>query len=269
MSMRIYLRVSTEEQIQGFSLDAQKRATTEYAKAKGWTVVHIYVDAGYSAWTDRRPAFRQMVAAAQEHGFQAILLHKFDRFAHSRKDAVTYKALLKQCGVTVLSVSEPIDASDPSGIMTEGMLEVMAEWYSANLSRETIKGKRARTQVGYQNNTTTTPFGYVKAAGRSAVAEINPETIGGYHLAVKLELQGQIDREVAWALNEAGYRTGLGRLFSKDSIADILEKRYCLGEVSYHREHYKGCIRRPLTWRPLSMCRLSGAYIERVFGQRR
>ncbi len=232
----IYVRVSSEEQTKGFSLEAQEKAARQFAAAKGWEVVAIYVDPGFSAKTDKRPKFQQMIADAQAGMFDAIIVHKFDRFARNRKDAVTYKALLKQDGIAVYSVSEPIDSDDPSGVITEGMLEVLAEYYSANLSRETMKGKRARAEAGYQNN--GTPFGYVKAKGRDAVAHIDPQTIDGYKLAMSKALEGESDLQIAWALNQAGYRTTRGKLFAKDTVAAILQNRFYLGEVNYKGKQY-------------------------------
>jgi DNA invertase Pin-like site-specific DNA recombinase len=240
MALRIalYLRVSSEDQALGFSLEAQERAGRAWAAAHGAVVVEVYTDAGYSAKTDKRPAFKRMIADAQAGCFDAVLVHKFDRFARNRVDAVGYKALLKSVGVRVLSVSEPIDPNDPAGMLTEGMSEVVAEWYSANLARETTKGKRERAQSGYQNN--AAPFGYRKAKGRDAVAELDPLTLPGYQLAVRLALEGQPDLKIAWALNHANHRTTAGRLFSKDTVAAMLRSRFYLGEVSYRGEWFAG-----------------------------
>ncbi|MCY4414810.1 MAG: recombinase family protein, partial [Chloroflexi bacterium] len=37
-----YFRVSDEEQVEGFSLDAQRRAFHDFCGQKGWEVVGIY-----------------------------------------------------------------------------------------------------------------------------------------------------------------------------------------------------------------------------------
>ncbi len=236
MRAAIYVRVSSDEQVQGFSLEAQLKACRELAKAKGWEVVIIYTDAGYSARSDKRPDFKKMIADAQDHKFDVIIVHKFDRFSRNRADAVNYKNLLRVLGIIVHSVSEPLDSNDPSGVITEGILEVMAEYYSINLSRETQKGKRARAEAGYQNN--AIPFGYVKDKGKETIAQIDLEKIKGYRLAVKLALEGEPDRHIAYALNLEGYRTTKGRPFSKDTIAAMLQSRFYVGEVSYHRRQW-------------------------------
>lgn len=44
----IYSSVSSEEQTQGYSLDAQVEAIREYCASKGYEVVGEYVDGGYT-----------------------------------------------------------------------------------------------------------------------------------------------------------------------------------------------------------------------------
>jgi DNA invertase Pin-like site-specific DNA recombinase len=39
MRAGIYARVSSDEQVEGFSLDAQRRATAKFCIAPGWRVV--------------------------------------------------------------------------------------------------------------------------------------------------------------------------------------------------------------------------------------
>ena len=53
-------RVSTEEQVAGYSLDAQSRAFHALVQGRGWSVYHEYMEEGKSAHTDdirKRPLF--------------------------------------------------------------------------------------------------------------------------------------------------------------------------------------------------------------------
>lgn len=98
-----YARVSSKEQAEKeLSIPAQLKAIREYCQDKGWQLVAEYLDEGKSAKTADRPAFQKMIAAKkQNRHFDAIVVHKFDRFSRSREDHVVYKALLKKHGVTV------------------------------------------------------------------------------------------------------------------------------------------------------------------------
>lgn len=51
-----YIRVSTDEQLDGYSLSAQEQAIHDFASLKGWQVVTIYREEGRSAKSDLRPS---------------------------------------------------------------------------------------------------------------------------------------------------------------------------------------------------------------------
>ena len=68
---------------------------------------------------------------SKRKGFQFVIVYQLDRFARNRYDSATYKAKLKKNGVRVLSAKENI-TDDASGILIEGVLESMAEYYSAD-----------------------------------------------------------------------------------------------------------------------------------------
>ena len=101
----LYARVSTEEQVDGNSLDAQIEAMRAHAQSKGYEVIAEYVDGGYSGKNDNRPEFKKLIASALGGEFDAIIVHKLDRFSRSREDAIVYKSQLKKKGIRVISVS--------------------------------------------------------------------------------------------------------------------------------------------------------------------
>jgi len=133
-----YARVSSKEQAEKeLSIPAQLIAIRKYCQEKGWKLIEEYLDEGKSAKTAERPAFQRMIALAKRpnKGFDAIVVHKFDRFSRSREDHVIYKALLKKHGVTVHSATEQTDPDTPHGFLLEGMLEVISEFYNMNLAK--------------------------------------------------------------------------------------------------------------------------------------
>ncbi len=230
----LYARVSTEEQTDGYSLEAQLTAMRDHAARQGWQVLAEFVDAGYSARTDNRPQFKAMIGEAKERKFDIILVHKFDRFARSREHSVTYKALLRKLNISVQSVTEPTDPDSPSSIILEGMLEVMAEWYSANLSQETQKGKRQRAQSGLYNGTLC--YGYQK--GEDGIPTPHPFEAEGVRKAFEAYATGNYsDKDIADLLNSLGHRTRSNwgvRPWSKDSVTALLRNPFYLGHTKYH-----------------------------------
>lgn len=131
-----YVRISSEEQIGNYSIDAQKRAIRTWVTQQSGILVKIYVDEGISGRKRHRPAFRKMRRDAQKGKFDALVVHKFDRFARDRTHALAMKSLLRRdCGIKLFSVSEPSEDSDgPMGSLIEGIMESVADWYSQNLA---------------------------------------------------------------------------------------------------------------------------------------
>ena len=74
----LYLRVSSEEQVQGYSLDAQERAGRAWCDQHGARLVGIYTDEGRSARSDdiaKRPDFRRMLADVEAGLAEVVVVH--------------------------------------------------------------------------------------------------------------------------------------------------------------------------------------------------
>ena len=229
----LYARVSSEEQVQGYSLDAQDRAARAYCDAHGWDLVAVYRDEGKSARTDDlaiRPEFARMLADAEAGLFDVVISHKLDRFARNRRVAFDAFHRLGQARVGFVSIAESMDFSTPAGQLMLTMLVGLAQFYSDNLSFETKKGKAERKAQGVYNG--ILPFGIKKNS--KGVLVPHPENYPGLVLAFRLAAEGKSDRDVAEALNAAGYRTTGNRganLFTKDTVRRILLNRFYLGEL--------------------------------------
>lgn len=161
MRAAIYSRVSHEEQVEGWSLDAQHELCMALVQQRNWSIApqHIHNEPGRSAKTDARPAFQRMMRQAQAKQFDYIIVHKLDRFSRSLSDVVKNVALLKQAGVGLVSVSEPwVDTTTPQGEFMLHLFALLAQWDNQNRARETAKGKAARARAGFWNGTLA--FGY-------------------------------------------------------------------------------------------------------------
>ena len=234
MRYAAYIRVSSEEQVTGYSLDAQRRQIRDWVHNKGGTVVRWYVDEGESALTTDRSSFQEMRRDAQKGRFDALIVHKFDRFARNRTDALAIKSLLRyDYKIKVFSVTEPSEDSDgPIGALIEGIMESVADWYSRNLATEVAKGKRERALQGLLNN--QAPFGYDK--NKAKVLVRNDHECVRLVMGFEAYATGHYsDADIANLLNDAGYRTKKGRPFSKDTVRDMLQNQTYLGKVRYQQ----------------------------------
>lgn len=138
LTAAVYARFSTGMQ-RSESIDAQLRYMYEFANLYNVTIVNKYIDEAKTARWDDREAFKQMVEDSKKRHWQIVFVHKLDRFSRNRWDSLYYRQILRTRGVWIISVSEPMDDS-PESLIIESILEAMAEYYSLNLARETMKG---------------------------------------------------------------------------------------------------------------------------------
>src|SRR4051794_17484554 len=82
-----YVRVSTEEQSDSRAgLDAQRRAITAEAKRRGWDLLEVIEDAGFSAKALRRPGVQEALSVLEKGEASALVVAKLDRLSRSMLD---------------------------------------------------------------------------------------------------------------------------------------------------------------------------------------
>lgn len=230
----IYARFSSDNQ-RDESIDAQQRACEEYAKRNGMIIVDTYIDRAKSATSDRRPEFQRMINDAKQKKFDVVLVHKLDRFSRDKYDSVIYKKRLKDNNVKLVSVVENIDGS-PESLILESTIEGMAQYYSANLSREVRKGMK-ETAMQCKHTGGMPPLGYdvddqknyiINQKEALIIKEIFSKYLEGYGYNYLLEY-----------LKEKGYKTKMGKDFCKRALYDILRNRKYTGTYYYRQTDKK------------------------------
>ena len=229
-----YARYSSDNQREE-SIDAQLRAIREYCDRNGIRLVKIYTDEARSATTDDRPGFLQMIQDSALGLFDAVIVHKLDRFSRDRYDSAFYKRQLKKNGVRLISVLEPLDDS-PESVILESVLEGMAEYYSRNLAREVMKGMR-ETALQCKHTGGKPPLGYNVAPDGTYV--INEQEAKAVRMIFEMYAAGKGYSEIINKLNQEGYKTQTGRPFGKNSIHDILKNEKYRGVYIFNRTERK------------------------------
>jgi len=158
MKAVIYARYSSDSQREE-SIEGQLRECTAFAEKNGITVLRHYIDRAFSARTDNRPEFQNMIKDSGKKLFDMIIVWKLDRFARNRYDSARYKAALKKNGVKVVSATEII-SEGAEGIILESVLEGYAEYFSADLSEKVVRGM-TENALKCVFNGGTIPMGYI------------------------------------------------------------------------------------------------------------
>ncbi len=246
MKTAIYARVSSEKQAEkDLSIPAQLKALRKYALERGWEIVSEYVDEAESAKSAMRPAFQEMVGAAKrkEKPFDTILVWKLSRFARNREDSIIYKSLLRKRGISVISINEQIDDT-AAGRLLEGMIEVIDEFYSANLAQDTMRGMKENSSRGFFNGGVV-PFGYRKvkvSVNGSMKTKLEPDEAEAPIIksAFQMALKGKGGKEIARVLNADGLRTRAGKLFGTTIINFWLRNPAYTGALVWNRTDRTG-----------------------------
>lgn len=224
----IYARYSSENQREE-SIEGQVRECKEYAERNHISVINIYTDRALSAKTDDRPDFQRMVKESSKRQFEVIIVWKLDRFARNRYDSAHYKQILKKNGVKLVSVKEAIPEG-PEGILTESLLEGLAEYYSVNLSENIHRGQKENALQG-KNNGGGIPLGYL--LGDDQKLRIDPLTAPVVLEIFQCYADGETTREIVESLNTRGLRTKQDKPYGMSSFTTVLKNRKYIGEYQY------------------------------------
>ncbi len=227
----VYTRYSSDMQ-RGESIDAQIRLIRKWSDEHSIVIDKIYADEAQSAKSDERKQFQQMIAdSKKQKDWQLVLVHKLDRFARNRMDSAAYRVELRKNKKYLISTTEQFDDT-PESCMLEGIIESMAEFYSKNLAREVMKGLTENALKG-KTCGGTPPLGY--DLDERKYYKINEFEAQAVKLIFQLFLEGKTYGEIISKLNTSGYRTKCNRLFSRNSLYEILRNEKYKGILVYNK----------------------------------
>jgi site-specific DNA recombinase len=229
----IYLRRSTDEENQPYSLEAQEtrlRAFTDSQPGE-WTIVAVYSDDASGATTDR-PDLEKMLRAARAGLFDTLLVYRVDRLSRRLGDLVTLLDELTDANVAFRSATEPFDTSTPVGRMLVQMLGVFAEFEREVIIDRVIAGMERKAAKGRWTGGTR-PYGYVvdKAADKLAILELEAATVRLVFDSYTRDRLGT--QAIATLLNDQGLRTRAGKPWSQRAVEVMVTNRVYIGEMRF------------------------------------
>ena len=167
-----YVRVSTENQLENYSIEEQTERLTAYCKAKDITIVKFYTDGGYSGGNVNRPGLQQMLGDIAAGIIDTVIVYKLDRLSRSQKDTLMLiedKFLANH--VDFVSINENFDTSTPFGRAMIGILSVFAQLEKDQITERFTMGRVGRARNGYFHGGAYAPTGYDYADGNLVVNE--------------------------------------------------------------------------------------------------
>lgn len=241
----IWTRVSSREQEEGYSLDAQKDRSTTYCRAKGLEILAVFEIVESSTRGTREQFYEMINFVKRQKSCIALVCDKVDRLQRSFREVPVLEELRKSRKIELHFVTEGqmLNAkSNSSQIMSYQCFVMMAESYTNNISDNVCrsleemrkKGKWAHhAPVGYKN---------VRDANGNSDIVLDEDnhfiitrlfkefSIGTYNLE-------QITRKAA----DFGLKMKTSKKLHKQTIRGILSNRFYVGEMYSGGQYYPHC----------------------------
>ena len=235
----IYTRVSTEMQVDGFSLSAQKEDIIKYAKFRDVQIVGEFSDEGKSGKSDKRPEFMKMMDAIKTNkdGVKYVIVFKLSRFARNAADTLKNLQLMQDYGVNLICIKEGIDTSNATGKLMVTVMSAVAEMELENIHSQTMAGRQQKAREGKWNGGFA-PYGYTINKGVLEIVENEAKTVRYiYDLFVNenLGVMGVAKRLNAEGIKKVVRQNGKHDYFTADFIKKILDNPVYMGKIAYGR----------------------------------
>lgn len=244
MTVGLYVRVSSQEQVEGYSIGEQTDRLKKYAEAMNWKVYKVYVDPGYSGGNMNRPGLSEMIRDVESGLIDTVVVYKLDRLSRSQFDTLyLIEKVLLANNTDFISMTENFNTNSPLGRAMIGFLAVFAQLEKDKINERTIMGKEARAKEGKWGGGSSEPIGYDYNPA-DELLHVNEYEKMQFLEAVDLFLKGTPLRTICNIFKDKGYmyRGRSKKLQSWDPkrLKDVFRSKVYLGYISYGGKWYKG-----------------------------
>ena len=243
----IYIRVSSERQVKGYSLDGQKHYLAECAERRGMTVLDTYVEEDKSGKSiEGRTEFQRMLDDIQSGKVHTdyVLVFKLSRFGRNARDVLNSLEFIMKYGVHLMCVEDGLDSSTSMGKMMITILGAVAELERENIIAQSLLGREEKAKSGGWNGGFA-PYGY-RLVKRVDKSKGKLETVPEEKAVVQLVFDMFLNRNMGYTaisgyLNRNGYtrppaknaiRPSYGE-WSSDHIKRMLSNPVYTGRVAW------------------------------------
>lgn len=225
----LYARVSTDIQVEGYSIEAQKEFLESYAKSKEYTEFEYYVDGGYSGKDLNRPAIQKLIEDVKDGKIDCVMVFKLDRVSRSQKDTLyLIEEVFNKYNVGFVSIRENFDTTSPFGKAMIGILSVFAQLERETILERTRIGLIKRAQDGYWKGGGRVPFGYTYDKN-SGILIPKPEEVEVLNKMITLYLEGKSFGQISEVVG-----------FDESQVERRILNKTNTGIIKYRGEEYEG-----------------------------
>lgn len=242
----LYTRVSTEMQVDGYSLEAQKERLIKEAQHRNMKIMNEYSDEGKSGKNvSGRPAFQQMLEDIRDgkDAVDYVLVFKLSRFGRNAADTLNSLQYMEDYNVNLLCVEDGIDSGGAAGKLMIAILAAVAEIERENIKEQTMAGRQQKARDGRWNGGFA-PYGYKlvhKDGEKGKVLEINEKEAELVRVMFDKFVNTDMGaNSVAKWLNDHGYtktvrQNGTIPQISAHFVKIVLDNPVYMGKIAYGR----------------------------------
>ena len=224
-----YYRFSSHSQNEA-SIDQQRELAHAWADAHGFKIVKEYEDAAISGTTENRPGFQQMLSEVAKIRPRVLIMWKTDRLGRDKYVLAMAKRTIRDAGCEIRLLAENIPTDGPEGVLIEGLMDAMAEYYSRQLSQNIQRGMDYNAQHALYNGHKLFGYGVDKSTKRYIV---DPDTAPFVQRMFAEYAAGKAMQTICDELNAQGLRTTRGAKFGVKTMNKMLQKRAYIGEYRH------------------------------------
>jgi DNA invertase Pin-like site-specific DNA recombinase len=146
-----YVRVSSEEQADSRAgLEAQRSAIEAECSRRGWQIVEVVEDAGYSAKDLKRPGVRAALEQLERKRADGLVVAKLDRLSRSMLDFTSVMAKAQKQGWALVALDCAVDTTTPADEAMAHVLATFAQFERRLIGQRTREALAVKKRQGVQ-----------------------------------------------------------------------------------------------------------------------
>lgn len=110
-----------------------------------------YFDGTYeSAASDERKEFKKLIEYSKKQKLSSlkIVVYSLDRFSRTGDNAIWLSRQLRDLGIQIVSVTQPIDTNNPAGVLQQNILFLFSQYDNDLRRQKTIAGMKEKLLQG-------------------------------------------------------------------------------------------------------------------------
>jgi site-specific DNA recombinase len=238
----LYVRVSTDKQVEKYGIPSQIEALRKRCLERGWDLLFdgdrdVFIDDGYSGAELDRPALNRLRKIAREGKADIVLSYDPDRLSRKLYHQMILAEEFEKQGIKLEFITQEMGTS-PEDRMFFNMRGLVAEYEREKIRERTLRGRREKARQGKVVSSGSVPLGF-RYNKEKATFEENPETAQMLRLIFytfaneSLSLQCMADR-----LNRLHVPTpGRGSRWRASTSGNMLRNEVYIGNLYQFRKY--------------------------------